>query len=213
MQSVPVRTAVELLGLERRASFGCGGCVHGHTSLYGVGTEPAARPGREQRVARLAGSLVQPGPQHLLGGAGERDGPLLAALAFASDVAAGAEDDVGAVEADQLRDSKTSLKGHYQQGPVPSAFPAVWVRSVDERGGLLCVEEAHGGFVEALGRCGQHPLDEVGVLGVVQSGVAEQGPDGGEAKVAGPGGVVPLALEVVQEGGDRLLVEVIPAEA
>src|SRR5213593_4911848 len=116
---------MQLLGLERRAASGCGGCVDGHTSLYGVGAEPATRPGREQWVACLAGSLGHPGPQHLLGGASEGDGPLLAALAFASDVTAGAEDDVGAVEADQLRDSKTGMKAQHQQCPVPPAFPAL----------------------------------------------------------------------------------------
>lgn len=49
----------------------------------------------EQWVACLACSLCHPGAQHVLGGAGEGDGPLFAALALASEVAAGAEDDVG----------------------------------------------------------------------------------------------------------------------
>ena len=42
--------------------------------------------------------------------------------------------------------------------------------------------------------------DERGVLGVAQRGVAEQRADGGEARVAGPGTVVPLGFQVVQEG-------------
>ena len=75
------------------------------------------------------------------------------------------------------------------------------------------VRKAYGGFAEALGRYGQHPLDHRGVLGVAQGGVAEQGPDGGEAEVAGPGAVVPFGLQVIREGGDRLLVQVVPVQA
>ncbi len=149
----------------------------------------------------------------MLSGAGERDGPLLAALALASDVAAGAENHVSAVEADQLGDAQPGLEGEHQQGTVPPAFPAPLVRGVDERGGFPGAEEAHGRLAEALGRDGQHPLDHSGVLGVAQGGVAEQGPDGREAKVAGPGAVVPFGLQVIQEGGDRLVVKVVPVEA
>ena len=125
------------MACERRAAFRRGGGVDGHPSLYGVGAEPTAGPGREQRIAGSAGPFCHPGPQHLLSGAGERDGSLPAAFALASDVAAGAEDHVGAVEADQLRDAQAGLEGHHQQGSIPSAFPALQVRGVDERGGLL----------------------------------------------------------------------------
>ena len=53
-----------------------------------------------------------------------------AALAFASNLTAGAEDHVGAVEADQLRDAQASLQGEHQQGSISSAFPASEIRSV-----------------------------------------------------------------------------------
>ena len=50
------------------------------------------------------------------------------------------------------------------------------------------------------------------MLGVAQRGVGEQRADRGQAQVAGPGAVVPLALEVVQERRDRDGVQVVPVE-
>jgi hypothetical protein len=91
---------VQVLVAERWAAFRCLGGVGGHSAFYGVGAESSPGPCREQRIAGSAASFSHPDPYDLLSGAGERDGPLPAALAFASNVAACAEDDVGAVEAD-----------------------------------------------------------------------------------------------------------------
>ena len=59
----------------------------------------------------------------------------------------------------------------------------------------------------------QHALDEQRVLGVAQGGVGEQRTDRRQAQVAGPGAVVPLALEVVQERRDRGGVQGRPSRA
>ncbi len=59
------------------------------------------------------------------------------------------------------------------------------------------------GLVEAFGRDRQHALDDVGVLGVAQRGVAEQRVDRGEAGVAGPDAVAALGFEVVEERADQ----------
>ena len=67
-------------------------------------------------------------------------------------------------------------------------------------------------LVVALGGDGQDAADQRGVLGVLERGVAEQRPDRGQPQVAGPGGVAAVGLEVVEEGGDHLVAEVVPAE-
>jgi hypothetical protein len=51
----------------------------------------------------------EPGSQDDLAGCGERYSALLATLALAADVCSGAEDDVAASEASELRDSKACL--------------------------------------------------------------------------------------------------------
>jgi hypothetical protein len=52
------------------------------------------------------------------------------------------------------------------------------------------------------------PLDEGGVLGVAQGGVAEQRVDGGQPGVAGARAVVPVVAQVFQEGFNEPGVEV-----
>ena len=92
--------------------------------------------------SRLAGAFGHPDAQHRLGGRGERDGAVPAALAEAADVGAGAEADVAAVESGQLGDAQPGLRCQQQQGPVAAAFPpgpvaarrcrasiSVWVRN------------------------------------------------------------------------------------
>jgi hypothetical protein len=70
--------------------------------------------------------------------------------------------------------------------------------------GFAGFQEGHGGLVVALLRDREHLLDELGVFGVAQGGVAEQRPQCGEAGVAAARAVAPVRLEVVQERGDHL---------
>jgi hypothetical protein len=64
--------------------------------------------------------------------------------------------------------------------------------------------------LEAFGRDAEHAAEHGGVLGVADGGVAEQGSDRGEAQVAGAGAVVAVGLEVLKEGSDHGLVELVP---
>jgi hypothetical protein len=50
------------------------------------------------------------------------------------------------------------------------------------------------------------------VLGVAQRGVVVERADPRQSGVAGPGGVAALALEVIQERGDRLDAEVLDVQ-
>jgi hypothetical protein len=69
-------------------------------------------------------------------------------------------------------------------------------------------EEGDDGPVGSFRGDGQDALDVGGVLWVVQRGELEQGVDRGQAGVAGPRGVAPVAFEVVQERGDQRGVQV-----
>ena len=111
--------------------------------------------------------------------------------------------DVAAVQAGELGDPQAGLDGEQQQGPVAPACPAGLVRRGEQRVDLGGGQEGDDPLVGPLGRDRQHPLDERGVLGVAQGGVAEQRADRGQPHVAGPGAVAPLVLEVVQERADR----------
>ena len=87
---------VDSLTSQRWTSLRRGRGVGADPQCDRVAAESPACASWEQRVAGLSGAFVQPYPQQRLDGAGQRDRALLASLALAADVGAGAECDVGA---------------------------------------------------------------------------------------------------------------------
>jgi hypothetical protein len=123
-------------------------------------------------------------------------------------VGADAKVDLAAGQRGQLRQAQAGVHRQGQQGVVASSGPGGLVGGVQQRVGLGLGEVGDEGLVVAFGRDRQHPLDDGGILGVVQGGEAEQGVDRGQAGVAGPHAVAALALEVVQERADQPGVQV-----
>jgi hypothetical protein len=104
------------------------------------------------------------------------------------------------------------LHGQRDEGPVTPALPPGQVGGGQQGVDFAGLQEGRGGLVVALLRDREHLLDELGVFGVAQGGVAEQRPQRGEAGVAAARAVVPVRLEVVQERGDHLGAEVVPVQ-
>jgi hypothetical protein len=77
----------------------------------GVAAEAAAGAGGKQRVGGASGAFGQPGLQQGLDWAADGDDALFASFAFAVDGRAGAEADVGAVEAGEFGDAQSGLDG------------------------------------------------------------------------------------------------------
>ena len=101
------------------------GLCGGEAGFDGVVAEAAPGPGREQRVvggARFVRSARPAGWRW----SGERDAALLAALAQAADVRAGAELDVAVAQAGQLGDPQPGLDGRrsraWSRRPVQVAW-------------------------------------------------------------------------------------------
>ena len=84
------------------------------------------RLGGEQRVRRVGRlSSASQARSTATVWAGERGGPVLAALAVAADVRAGAEVDVVAGQAGELGDPQSGLDGEQEQGVVAAAVPGL----------------------------------------------------------------------------------------
>lgn len=128
---------------------------------------------------------------------------------MAADVGAGPQFHVGTGEGGELADPQAGLDGDEKQGTVAPAHPGGAVGSGQQRVDLGSGEERDELAVGALVRDGQHPLDELGVLGVAQRCVGEQRVHGGQPRVAGLHAVVALDFEVLQEGADQGGVEVL----
>jgi hypothetical protein len=123
-------------------------------------------------------------------------------------VGSGAQLGVGVAQAGQLGDPQAGIEGHVQQGVVAAAGPGVPVRGGQQGVCLGSAEVAQLVALGFLGRDGQDPGDEPGVLGVTQRRVAEEGADGGQPRVAGAHAVAPVLLQVIQEAGHERRVEV-----
>ena len=163
----------------------------------------------QRRARRVRGRRAQHGD----GVGGQGHDPLLATLAGAAQVGTGAECDIAAVEAGELSQPQPGLNGDGEHGPVAPSFPTARVGGGEQRLGFVVGEEGDDGLVVSLLGDGEHPGDQLGVFGVAESGVAEQGPDGGEAVVAGPGRVVPVSFQMRQEGADDVGADVVEAQS
>jgi hypothetical protein len=95
---------------------------------------------------------------------------------------------------------------------VASPDPPVAVGGGEESVNFDAIEVAHLEAVGPFGWDGEHPVDHLGVFGMVERGIAEQRVDRGETGVAGGDAVAPLLFEVVEEPADHVGVEVVEIE-
>ena len=91
---------------------------------------------------------------------------------------------------------------------IAPSDPGAPVRRGQQRIDLLGLEEADVAAMVSLARDGQDALDQLGVLWMAKGGIAVERADGGQAGVAGAGAVVPLLLEMGEEGADQAGVDV-----
>jgi hypothetical protein len=128
------------------------------------------------------------------------------------DVRPGLDPDAVAGQAGELGDSQAGLDGEGEHGVVAPAGPVRLVAGGQERVSLVRGEVGDAGAVAALAGDGQDPLDQRAVPGMAQRRIGEEGMDGRETGVAGPGAVAPFVLEVLQERGDHRGIEIGDAE-
>jgi hypothetical protein len=150
----------------------------------------------EQRIRRCPGPFDEPVPKHLDAILPDGGGPFLAALAHASDVSAGAELDVAAVERDKLGDTQARLKRQHEDGTVASAGPRRDVRSCDDSLDLVASHVVDDPYLVALRRHGEHALAVMQKLRLIDRDVLEEGPDGRETRVSAPSYVAARFLDI-----------------
>src|SRR5216684_9355709 len=205
---MPERVRGDVLARDGRAGCRGGDGVLGDEAPDGAAADLPAAVGGEQRVVGSAAALLHPDPENCCGLLAQRGGAVFAALPGAVEVSPGAELDVAVAQAGQLGDPQAGVDGHVQQGVVAPAGPGGPVRGGQQGVCLGLAEVAQLVALCSLGGDGQDPGDEPGVFGVTQRRVAEEGADGGQARVPGAHAVAPFLLQVVQEAGDEGRVEV-----
>jgi len=91
---------------------------------------------------------------------------------------------------------------------IAPAEPAALVRCGQQRLDLRRVEVADVLALMAFGGDGHHPGDRLGVLGMLQGGVPEEGVDRRQPVVARAATVAAIGLQVGEEGTDQRRIEV-----
>ena len=127
----------DALGVQRWARCRRGERMPADQVLERVAAQPAAAHGREQRLIVVAAPFLEPLLQQLGGVAAKRCAALLAALAVASDVRTGAQNDVLAAQADQLGCAQPGLERDQQHRVIPAADPCRSVRCRKQRRDLF----------------------------------------------------------------------------
>jgi len=106
---VPKDVRRDPLTVERGASLRRGRHMASQQALYGVWAESAAMDVGEQLRRAAQSCLLEPGRERMARLTGERSASLLAALAEAADMGAGAQNDGALVELDDLGQAQAAL--------------------------------------------------------------------------------------------------------
>jgi len=192
----------DFFAAQRWAPRGCRGCIFGNQPLDCVGTEVSAADAREERIEAPSAPLAKPDAQHRDGLLRQWCRSLLATFATAAHMRISTKLQIADGQSSQLGDAQAGLDYKNQQSMVPTPGPAASIGSCEQCLDFLRSEEVdHCAFVP-LGGYGEHPLNLCRVLGVLQGGIAKERANGCQAVVAGADGVVPVTLEMRQEGAD-----------
>src|SRR5690606_5719833 len=175
----------------------------GEQILDRVGAEAAAMDRRKQRRCSAAWRCLQPALHRGADLACERRAPFLAALADASDVRAGAEGDIAAVEAGNLRKAQTRLDREEQQHMVAAADPVCSIGCGEDRVDLRARQEMDLALLGELAGYGEDALYLPAARRLLESEKAEESPYRGEPEVAGRDPDRPVYFEIVEEGDDE----------
>jgi hypothetical protein len=101
------------------------------------------------------------------------------------------------------------LYGKEHHCPVAPTFPCALIWGADQSIHFGRRKKGYDRLLEVLLGNGKNLLDKGSVFWMTQSGVAEQGADRTETCVTGPGAVLTIRLQMVEEGADDDGVEIV----
>ncbi len=117
-----------------------------------IATERSALPGGQDWCVGDCGRFGQPVAQDVTGDGRQRSDTVLAALAVACDVGAGAEVDVTSGQCDELGDPEPALDSEDEHRVVASSGPGGLVAGAEQRVDLEVGEVVDDGVVAAFGK-------------------------------------------------------------
>jgi hypothetical protein len=192
----------------RTPSLRRGGVLR-HEAFDGIVAEAPASEAWEDGSVRSRGLLTEPCFEDVDGVVtAQRRAAELAALAEATNMGAGPEGDVFTPQGDELRYAQARLDRDKEQSAIAATDPGGGVRSGEEGGDLVIIEEFHESALEAFARDGEDLLAVKRPGGLREGHVSEECVDGSQAGVAAAGAVTAILLEVVEELSEESGVEV-----
>jgi hypothetical protein len=174
--------------------------VLGEQILDRVGAETAAVDGWEQRRCPAAWWFLQPVLHRSADLACKRGAPFLAAFADASNMRAGAEHDVAAIKAGDLRKAQARLDREEQQHMIAAAQPACSIGRGEDRVDLRARQKMDLALLGKLAGDRENALYLSAACRLLESEKAEEGPYRRQSEVAGLGPDRAARFEIVEEG-------------
>ena len=152
--------------------------------------------------------LTLPDPEQGCGRPPQGNRALLASLAVDVDTWGAFEDDVADAQANNLGYPCSCVVEHGEQRLIPPPSPVPRVGSVEDGLHFVPGQEAEQRLVATLHRYGQCSLDDRQGGDIVVRSVAEEGPHGGEARVAATRTVTTIPFKVIEEGQHQCCIEI-----
>jgi hypothetical protein len=121
----------------------------------------------------------------------------------------GAQLDVLSAQSDQLRVAQSSLQRNLEQQVITPPQPGPGIRGFQKRGHFHFAQELHCPSFEAFGRDGQNTLRVIGEGGFVNGNVPEEGMYRAQAVIASASAVVAIVLQVLEECGHQLGIQIL----
>src|SRR5207244_11239005 len=131
------------------------------------------------------------------GASDQRSEPILAPRTAAAYVGPTAEMEIATGQSDELGCAQPGLDGEDEECIVATPGPCGAVWATKDCSYLLAGEKANQCWVKSLRRNSEYALDELGVFGVAEGGIAIERMDGGQSRVARAHAVPSFVLQVV----------------
>jgi len=168
-----------------------------------VSTHRAAPCVEEQMITAACGPHRKPVPDHRSGYFPQRQDALASSLAGDTDGIEVRVPESGDHDVNQLRDPEARGITQVQHCAVPPAGCGCGIRGLKQRLDFLTFEMGDGRDVMALHRHGVHLLRQIEAGRHAVFEISEERLDRREPHIAGAGGVVPLCLEMIEEGEEQ----------
>jgi hypothetical protein len=191
----------------------CGdGGVFRQEAFNGIAAELSASDASEERIVGTTVAFAQPGFKDFCRFWTERSASMFSTLPLAVDMRASTQHDVLAGQANQLGDPDAGLHGEQKQCPIATPFPSGKIGRRQKGVDLFPIEKFDGPPFVAFGGHRQDSLTKQRMGRLLECHVSKEGMNRSQADISGPGAILTVVLEMIEEITNEGHVQVLDRE-